>query len=176
VVKQSNGVSLLLITGTMGSGKSTVMAEVSDLLALRKLEHAAIDVDTLGVAWLSSSKNDDVMDANLECVCRNYASLGVRRFLVARALESPAELERCRRATLAENVAVCRLTANLATLQQRVKQREPGVLQAEFVARVETLDASLNRAALEDFTIANEERSITDVAREMLLRAGWVDK
>jgi hypothetical protein len=73
-------------------------------------------------------------------------------------------------------VVVCRLTANLATLQQRVKQREPGVLQAEFVARVETLDASLNRAALEDFTIANEDRSITDVAREMLLRAGWVDK
>jgi hypothetical protein len=31
------------------------------------------------------------------------------------------------------------------------------------------------RAALEDFTIANDGRSITDVARELLERAGWND-
>ena len=170
------GVSLRLITGTMGAGKSAVMAEASDLLAMRHMEHAAIDVDALGLAYLTSAKNDDAMYANLECVCRNYARLGVRRFLLARAVESREELERCRNATSAENVVVYRLTAGMHTLQQRVKVRETGMLQAEFVARVETLNAILDRAGLEDFAIANENRPVTEVAREMLIRSGWVSE
>jgi hypothetical protein len=27
---------------------------------------------------------------------------------------------------------------------------------------------------IEDFTIINQDRSLTDVAREMLLKAGWI--
>jgi len=172
----TRGISLLLITGTMGAGKSAVMAEASDLLAMRHVEHAAIEVDALGLAFLSSHKNDDAMHANLECVCRNYARLGVRLFVLARAVESRAELERCREATSAEHVAICRLTAGMATLQQRVKLREPGILQAEFVARVETLNAILDRAGLEDFAVVNEDRAVTEVAREMLIRTGWLSK
>ena len=169
------GISVLLITGTMGAGKSTVMAEASDLLAARDIDHAAIDVDALAVAHISSMpNNDETMYANLECVCRNYAQLGVRRFVLAQALENRSNLERCRNATSAEDVVVCRLTARLATLQQRVKLREPGMLQSQFVARVEVLNAILDRAGLEDFTLPNENRSISEVAQEMLMRAGWL--
>jgi adenylate kinase len=42
----SNGAvteSLLIITGTMGAGKTTVLGEASDILALRQIPHAAID-------------------------------------------------------------------------------------------------------------------------------------
>jgi hypothetical protein len=59
-------------------------------------------------------------------------------------------------------------------MQQRVKGREPGLLQAEFVARVEELSTVLDASALEDFVIINENRSVTEVAREMLMRAGWL--
>jgi predicted kinase len=166
---------LLLITGTMGAGKSTVMGEASDLLAMRHIEHAAIDVDTLGVAYLSSAtSNDEAMYANLACVGNNYARLGVRRFLMAMALEGPAELAQCRNATSAGETFICRLTANLATMEQRVAAREPGILQAEFVARVGKLNSILNLACLENFTIENENRPVTEVAHEMLLRAGWL--
>ena len=84
---EAGNVSLLLITGTMGAGKSTVMAESSDLLALNQIEHAAIDVDGLGVAYLSSTpRNNEAMYANLESVCGNYRRLGIRRFVLAVAL------------------------------------------------------------------------------------------
>jgi adenylate kinase len=38
-------VVLLVITGTMGAGKSTVLAEASDILAMLKIPHAKIDLD-----------------------------------------------------------------------------------------------------------------------------------
>jgi deoxyadenosine/deoxycytidine kinase len=174
-VNENNGISLLLITGTMGAGKSTVMAEASDVLTIQHVEHAAVDGDALGAAYLESmARNDEVIYANLECVCKNYAQLGVRRFLLAFALENRAALESCVRAVSAHNVVVCRLDASLPTMQDRIKLREPGLLQAEFVARVETLNAILDRASLEAFTVTNEGRSVTEVAREMLIRAGWL--
>ena len=52
--------------------------------------------------------------------------------------------------------------------------RESGVLQQQFVDRVSELNAALDRARLEDFAIANENRSLTEVATEMLLKAGWL--
>jgi len=166
---------LLIITGTMGAGKTTVLAEASDLLAKRQIEHAAIDLDALGVGYLSSgASNNSVMYLNLQSVCKNYISQGVKRFLVARAIEERAELSLCRDAVSVASMIVCRLTANLGTMEQRVKMRELGELQRKLVARVAELDHILDRAQLEDFTITNENRPPADVAQEMLVRAGWI--
>jgi hypothetical protein len=59
-------------------------------------------------------------------------------------------------------------------MQQRVKKREAGVLQREFVERVAILDAILDRACLEDFIVTNENRSVSEAANEMLIKAGWI--
>ena len=167
--------SLLIITGTMGAGKTTVLGEASDILALRHIAHAAIDLDALGLAHLpSAASNDGVMYRNLQSVCKNYASLGVRRFLLARAMEDRAELEICRGAVSAANTVVCRLTVSIEAMQQRVKMRESGVLQRQYVARVAKLNVILDRARLEDFTVTGESRSVTEVAHEMLVKAGWI--
>lgn len=166
---------MLIITGTMGAGKTTVLAEASDILRLRHIVHAAIDLDALGLAYLSSAiQNDDLMYRNLQSVYENYASQGVRRVVVARALENRAELELCCGAVSATSTAVCRLTASVEAMQQRVRTRERGMLQKEYVARVLTLSAILDTAGLEDFTVTNENRSPTEVAQEMLLRAKWI--
>jgi hypothetical protein len=169
--------SLLLITGSMGVGKTSVLGEASDILALQNIAHAALDLDAFGLAHLpSGASNDAVMYRNLQSVCRNYASLGIRRFLVARAIEDRPTLESCRRAVSATNTVVCRLTANLATMRKRVKLRESGVLQQQFVARVAKLNSILDRARLEDFVVTSDNRSVTQIAHEMLLKAGWISK
>lgn len=166
---------MLIITGTMGAGKTTVLAEASDILALRHIAHAAIDLDGLGLAHLpSATGNDGVMYRNLQSICENYASLGVRRLLLARALEDRAELELCRGVVSATNTLVCRLTASIGAMEQRVKMRESGISRQEYVARVAILNVILDRAGLEDFTVANENRSSTEVAREVLVKAGWI--
>lgn len=167
--------SLLIITGSMGAGKTSVLAEASDILALRHIIHAAIDLDALGLAHLpSAARTDSVMYRNLQSVSGNYAALGVTRLLLAGAVEDRAELELCSTVVSAAKTAVCRLTAGIDTMQQRVKTRESGVLQREYVARVAILDAILDRASLEDFVVNNEDRPINDVAKEMLIKAGWI--
>jgi hypothetical protein len=167
--------SLLIITGSMGAGKTSVLGEASDILATQNIAHAAIDIDAFGLAHLPSGESSDVvMYRNLQSVCKNYASLGVTRFLVARAIEDRSILECCRKAVSAESTLVCRLTASIETMRQRVKMRESGILQKKFVARVEALNSILDRAQLEDFSVAGEDRSITQIAHEMLLKAGWV--
>jgi hypothetical protein len=114
------------------------------------------------------------MYLNLQSVCRNYASQGVKRLLLARAVEDRAELELCRGAVAAAKTVVCRLAASIETMQQRVKLRELGAMQQEFVVRVVELNDILNRVHFEDFTIPNENRPPADVAREMLAKAGWI--
>ena len=174
--------SLLIITGTMGAGKTSVMGEASDILALQGIAHAAIDLDGLGLAHLpSAAGNDGVMYRNLRSVCENYASLGVRRLLVARAIEDRAELELCSDAVSASTVIVCRLTASICrltasieTMEQRVRLRESGISLRDYVARVAELNTILDRAQLENFTVTNENRLLTDVARELLVKAGWI--
>jgi hypothetical protein len=167
--------SLLIITGTMGSGKTTVLGEASDILLSRQIPHAAIDLDALGLRHLPpGGDNDAVMYRNLQSIYENYTSLGVPRFLLARAMEDRAELELCRGIFSATNTVVCRLTASLETMQQRVKMREAGISQHEYFARVATLNAILDRAHLEEFSVSSENRSVSDVAREMLVKAKWI--
>lgn len=165
---------LLVITGTMGSGKSSVLAEASDILRLRHVVHAAIDLDAFGLAYLPGIATDGAMYRNLQSVSGNYAELGVTRMLLARAMESSGELDLCRRATSAARTIVCRLNASLKTMEERVKTREPGVLQQDYIARVAASNSVLDRARLEDFTIETENRSVIDTAREVLLKAGWI--
>jgi adenylylsulfate kinase-like enzyme len=167
--------ALLIITGSMGSGKTTVMGEASDILAVRGIAHAAIDLDWLGIAHLGpEAAGDRVNYRNLRCVWENYRTLGLTRLLLARAMESRQELDNCRTAIGDAKTVICRLTASMATMEQRVRMRETGIWRQKYVGRVAVLNALLDSARLEDFSVANENRPVTDVAQEMLVRAGWL--
>lgn len=163
---------MLVITGSMGAGKTTVMAEASDLLTERGVVHAAIDLDSLGTAYLTS--RDEVEYRNLQCVWNNYAAAGANRLLLAAAVESRSELEKLKKAVGNGDVLVCRLTATLETMQQRVRVRERGKLQQSFVDRVAELERLLDVARLEDFSVANAGESVTTVALDVLRRAKWL--
>jgi hypothetical protein len=167
--------SLLIITGTMGSGKTAVLAEASDILAQQGIVHAAVDLDALGLAHLPSARpNDAVMYANLRSVVGNYAALDIQRYLLARAIENDAQLNELREIVPAPHTVICRLFASIQTTQRRVALRESGILQSEYIARVAKLDAILDRARLEDCSVNNEGRPLTEVATEVLVRARWI--
>ena len=159
----------------MGAGKTSVLGEASDILAAHGIAHAAINLDALGLAHLpSEAPADELMYRNLRSVCENYESAGVQRLLLARAIETRSELELCRSAASAAATVVCLLTASVATMEQRVRARESGLLQREFVARVTQLNSIIDAAHLHDFTVANENRPLSNVAREVLVKAGWI--
>jgi hypothetical protein len=168
---------VLVITGSMGSGKTAMMGEVSDLLAERGVRHAAIDIDALGNAHDPEGAIDLAAIAyqNVGAAVRNYAAAGVTTFIMAGAIESRTELVQLRDAAAATDVIVCRLMAPIAVMQERVRVREPGMWQQRYVDRVAVLDARLDEAAVEHFSVRNDgARPITALGVEILKRTGWL--
>ena len=59
-------------------------------------------------------------------------------------------------------------------MHNRLRLREPGIYLPKFLARSTELERILSDARVEDFAVSNgPDRNITDVAREVLQRAGW---
>jgi hypothetical protein len=166
---------VLLITGSMGAGKTATLGEASDLLTARGIAHAAVDLDLLGLAHVpDASSGRGLALRNLAAVCANFAAARIVRLLIAAAVESRDELDGIREATSARRLVVGRLRAPLATMEARVAARERGVERERYVARVEILERILDAVTLEAFTI-DTNASITDVAMELLRRAHWID-
>jgi len=158
----------------MGAGKTAVMGEASDVLLSRRINHAAIDLDIVATPLLPEPLSHDVYLKNVMALFNNCRSAGIDRYLVAVAIEHRRQLEELRAATRATEVIVCRLTAAHQTMAARLRTRDPGVRQEEFVERSRTLDAILTAAGVEDFSIDNDGRDVTAVATELLQRAGWI--
>ena len=93
---------------------------------------------------------------------------------MARAIEDSAQLALCRDIIPAVNTVVCRLAASIETMKRRVQIRKLGIWQREYVTRVAKLNVILDRARLEDSAVTTENRSLTDVRLEMLVKAGWI--
>ena len=166
-------VDVLVISGSMGSGKTTVLGEISDLLKADQIPHAAIDLDWLAEGWTTPGTAGDLMFENLAAVWTNYAAAGVSRAVITEPIESAATLRGIERAIPGAHIVICRLRAQISTMEHRVRMREPGMLQESYAARVAELELILDRTMLEHFSVDNDHRPVTDVAHEILTRAGW---
>lgn len=133
-----------------------------------------IDLDALAAVGLAGDRCTELTYVNLAAVWSNFANAGITCLLLAEAVETADELARIRAAIPELTAVVVRLTATVETMQRRLRTREPGMLQETFVARARELDGILEEARLEDFCVANDDRPVTDVAAEVLTRAGWV--
>ena len=164
---------VLVISGSMGSGKTTVLGEASDLLAAKAIPHVAIDLDAISFQLVPEQLARNINVRSLAAIHQHCLDAGVRRFLIAVAIEDARVLADLKTAFGVDETVVCRLTASVETMAARLRIREPGIRQEEFVQRSRQLDATLNQAALEDFTLRNDDRNVTEVAQELLRRAGW---
>ena len=80
-------VPMLVILGAMGSGKTTVLSELSDLLEEAGVAHAAVDLDTLSLMYpRRGGQGARLMYDNLAAMWPNFAALGAERLVVACAL------------------------------------------------------------------------------------------
>jgi adenylylsulfate kinase len=166
----------LLITGTTGVGKSAIAVEINDVLADLKVPNAAVDLDALVWQWPSTSSwNSDLMFENLASIWPNYQAHGVTHLTLARVLEDRTELTRYRAAVPGAEITVCRLIAPEAVRLKRLHERmPPGPSRDWHLDRTVELERILDRSACEDFTVENGDRSVRDVAIDVLVRAGWV--
>ncbi len=69
-------VNVLVISGSMGSGKTTLMGEISDLLTAGDICHAAIELDTLALGHLPA-RAEHLQSAHLAAMWQRFAALEV---------------------------------------------------------------------------------------------------
>lgn len=174
---RSETVPTLLLSGTTGAGKSTLAAAVNDLLAERAIPNVAVDVDALCWQWPPAGRfNQDLAFEALAALWPVHRRHGVRRAVLARVVEKPQDLDRYREALPGAEITVCRVLAPEALRLARLRRRMPPGPELDWhLARSLELESILAAAAVESFTVVNDERSPRDVAVELLGRVGWIE-
>jgi hypothetical protein len=167
-------VPVLFVTGPVGVGKTTVLREADALLIEAGASHASVELEELARCWTvdAPKARTPLVLANLGALWRNYAAAGASRLLLSGLVERRADLD-----PLAEvvrgAVTLVRLDAPLHVLEARVREREPGPPEAELDG-ARWWAEHLSRAQLEDHLVETEGRPAREIAREVLVLAGWL--
>lgn len=169
-------VPVLLISGPIGAGKTTVATEAVKLVAEAGIRVAGVDMDALTEVWPRPA--DDRFNSrlglrNLAGVWRNAQDMGATRLVVARVIESRAALDGFRDAVPGAEITLVGLRARQETLLERVRVREVGAARQWHLDRVLELSRQMDEAAADDFVVWTDGREVVDVAREVLRRAHW---
>jgi broad-specificity NMP kinase len=172
-------VPTILLTGPVGSGKTTVSFEMSRQLEAAQVGYALVDTDELDRVFPPPA--DDPHKAlltrrNLAAVWANLRAAGANRLIlvmVAASLEY--EMPHLREAVPEAEIITVRLRASEMTLLERLRRREVGsgleyhrrraVEQASLMDREEDRDGVL--------VVETTGKSVPVVAREVLRSVGW---
>jgi hypothetical protein len=168
-------VPVLLITGPVGVGKSTVAAEASRLLREADVPHALVDLAWIEQCWpvpADDPWNERLTHRNLACIWANFSQAGADRLLLVRVLEARSLLHQVLEAVPGAEITVVRLRAPLAVLQARIRSREASDPSWFLGAATHTAKV-LERARVEDHLVDNEDRPVAVVAEEVLRQVGW---
>jgi adenylylsulfate kinase len=162
----------LLLTGTVGVGKTSVAAAVGDLLRERQVANAVVDLDELRRAWPAASGdrfNTTVMLANLSAVAANYVGVGVTTLVLAGVLET-ADDRRRHADAVAVPLTVCRLVSDLDAVRRRLRGRHvddhDGL--AWHLRRADTLASIQDASAVEDLRLDVSTVSVVAAASRVL--------
>jgi hypothetical protein len=169
-------IEVLFLTGQPGAGKTAVAKELSELLWQIREPHAIIDLDELCRGVLPTKSldfNRSLAVANLTAVWANFYAIGVRRLILARIIESSEDIDQFCGAIPDGHITICSLHAPQDMIRDRLTEREAGTARSfllTITARIGEQIASLDHPAIR---VDNGQRPLTEVAREILERAGW---
>jgi len=166
---------VIVVTGPVGAGKSTVMRAMSGVLEGRGIRHAAIDQDYLRM--VHPYPDDESFGAtvgyhNLAAIWPNLVGYGVRCVIIADVVEDMAgSLAAYTAAMPGTKVTVVRLDVPLPLVLQRLERRENGPSGLEWhTRRAPELQGIMERNKIGDLVIDVGERTPTDLAEEIVRR------
>jgi len=162
----------VLLTGVIGVGKSTLAADLADLLDEAGVPVAALDLDWLtwtNVSGAGRAGEHDMMLANLRPIIDRYRFAGARYFVLARTIRGFDEL-----ATLGEALAMPLRVIEVIIPFEVIARRlatDPTEARHRDLAQSERW-ISEHRADIADVVVMND-RSVRAVALEILDWLGW---
>jgi hypothetical protein len=167
------GMEAVLLTGLYGVGKSTIAAEMADLLEDAGLPYAALDLDWL--TWCNAGDGDRASEhamllRNLGPIVANYRAAGVRYFVLARWVHDRHEL-----AGLVATIAMPLRTVELVVPLDEITRRlatDPTAGRRDDLAEAAAWVDSGRSTGLADYTLDND-RPVREVATDILRWLAW---
>jgi len=159
----------ILLTGPVGSGKTTVAVEIGEVLDEWDVPHAVCDLDWL--AWVRPARDSGatvggVLLENLALVWRTFRAAGVERLVLARA---EADVDALRGALPGVDLRAVHLAAPREELERRLRRRDTGAQLAEHLAAIASPETPAPREAV----VETARRTPRQVAEAVLLAAAW---
>jgi adenylylsulfate kinase len=175
-MKRAGPLPVLLITGTLGSGKTVLAADIGELLEDREPRTAIVDLDWLG--WVSSSPGgpraiDRLILSNLAAVWPNFEAAGAGRLVLARTVLDGELIEGFGDAIGPVSLTIVRVTASPDTIAARLGTRDTGAVLAQHLEEAAKFAGVLDELGAEDFQVSNDGRPIREVSEEIVARSGW---
>jgi tRNA uridine 5-carbamoylmethylation protein Kti12 len=149
-------VPVLVLTGPVGVGKSTVASEAARLLREAHVSYALADLQHLGNAWPpppDDQWNERVIHRNLACMWSNFRAAGASRLILCRVLECRSLLRHIADAVPGSKISVVRLRAPLDVLHTRLRARDHP-RAADWYLNVATyLFEKMEQSRVEDYLV-----------------------
>ena len=170
-------VPVVVVTGPVGVGKSTVLAAADRLLANAAVAHATVVLSEVGRCWASAphtAPTERVIYRNLGALWSNFAAVGAQRLLIELILDddAAAQLQHLRAAVPEAEVTVVRLQAPITLIEQRIRRRDP--YPDDELSAARWLAPRLEHLGIGDLVVENGRRAPGEVAAEILHAVGWL--
>ncbi len=173
----SPDIPVLVISGAVGAGKSTVAAEAASLLREAAVPHALVDLAQIECCWPVPDDdpwNERLIHKNLASLWPNFADAGASRLILCRVLESRSLLGPVRAAVPGAEITVVRLRVPLGELHARIRRREAAGDPTWYLEAASYLVPVLERAGVEDHVVDNSGRPARETAAEVLRLIEWL--
>ncbi|WP_205207769.1 MULTISPECIES: AAA family ATPase [unclassified Arthrobacter] len=161
----------VFLNGTVGVGKTSTADALADLLTIRGVPNAVIDLDWLRFAWPAPTGdpfNRRLELANLSAVIPNFRAGGTRLLVLAGVIEGTLQREEYEQ--VLDQLLVVRLEASPATVQHRLRRRhDPLDPSLDWhLDRAIELKAILSSADVDDAVLHTDGRDPRSVASAVL--------
>lgn len=177
MIPEVRAVPVLVVTGPVGVGKTTVVGAVSEALSELEIAHALIDMDALRECC-PAPPDDPFQIAlslrNLAAVWTNFREAGAQRLVIADVVETPEQRSGYEAAVPGAEVRIVRLSASIETIHRRLEGRETGDSLEWHRHRAVELTELMDRHRVEDLLIDTEGKTVAQIAAEVLKRAKWL--
>ena len=161
-------VCALILIGSPGAGKTSVLEALATLHDIEDIEHGAFEAEqfSLGRPLLPASG----WVPQLQAIVSLQRQAGRSRFLISATVETAENLAAVKSAIGAEQSLVVCLRASPATVTRRIDEREPDHWpgKAPLMDRARQLASSTPELPDIDLVIDTQERAAQDVPAEIL--------
>ena len=177
-MREQKRIPLLLISGPIGVGKTSVGFEVSEVLIEQEIPHTFVDLDQLRYTY-PRPKDDRFGNRlglqNLRDVWRNGAAAGAQNLVIASVIETQSDVKEIEKTIPNAETMVCQLRAKEETLSARVRKREIGSGLDWHLRRAAELAEILSGERVpNDFELWTDGREVRAIAQEIYDRTHWV--